>query len=105
MSDNVANIVNDYDRGFGIGALANKYGKSKGEIRKMLVNSGVTLRGRGRPKKGSVPEDAAEFCPRRNRPKHYDTADTDKPTSENQSSESKISGEDYRVLGRKNTGF
>lgn len=104
MSENVADIVNDYESGYGIGALGNKYGKSKTVIRKILVNSGVTIRGKGRPKRGSVPDDAAQYSDKRTPgiPRKDFEGDGGAYTPDRTENVT-ITKEDYGVLGRKNT--
>ena len=45
----VSKLVTDYND-MGMGKLAEKYNLSKGAVRKHLVEAGVSIRGKGRPK-------------------------------------------------------
>jgi len=49
----VSKLVADYHDGMGLIKLSTKYSLGKSVVRKHLVDAGVTLRGKGRPK-GSV---------------------------------------------------
>lgn len=54
-------IVNQYTKGGpgnGMQAFAKEYGVSLGTIRRVLVENGVEIRGRGRPRKDEQPDQA-----------------------------------------------
>jgi hypothetical protein len=42
-------LVEDYKNGFGFSKIRDKYGLSRPAARKILVEEGVTIRGKGRP--------------------------------------------------------
>lgn len=47
----VDSMVKKYNAGAGLAALAEKYEVSLGVVRRVLTENGVTIRGRGRPRK------------------------------------------------------